>query len=84
MNTQYSLYYKPTCPYCIKVLMQMKLMHIADMIELRNKSKNKEFEDELIAATGKAMVPCLRIDRDEQSEWMHESDEIIKFLKKEF
>lgn len=50
---------------------------MTDRIELRDKVANPAYAAELLAATGKAMVPCLRID----DAWMHESDAIIAYLR---
>ena len=74
-----ALYYKPTCPFCIKVLAHIKMHHLD--VELRNKSSHPEFEAELIEATGKGMVPCLRITSDTEDTWMHESSDIVAYLK---
>lgn len=72
-----SLYHMPGCPYCLKVLAVIDELGMSDSIELRDKTANPEFAKELQAATGKGMVPCLRID----DEWMHESDAIITHLR---
>ena len=37
---------------------------------------------ELIAGGGRATVPCLRIERDEdETEWLYESVDIMRFLE---
>jgi glutathione S-transferase len=72
-----SLYYFPACPYCMKVRDVITELGLTDSIELRDKIANPTFADELQAATGKGMVPCLRIE----DEWMHESDAIIAYLR---
>ena len=53
------LYYKPTCPYCLKVLAYMQEQDIA--MEMRN-TMEPGVVDDLMALTGKTPVPCLVID----------------------
>jgi len=72
-----SLYHTPSCPFCLKVRAVIEELGMTDSIELRDKIANPAFGEELHAATGKTMVPCLRID----DEWMHESDAIIAHLR---
>lgn len=67
------LYYKPTCPYCQKVLAYMADQDIA--MEMRN-TMEPGVRDELIELNGKTQVPCLVIDGDP----MLESDDIIAYL----
>jgi glutathione S-transferase len=78
--THYALYYIPTCPFCQKVMQAMQGMNITD-IEMRDKDAEPKYAEELIAATGSAMVPCLRIDNGSDVQWMHESDDIIRYLQ---
>ena len=75
-----SLYYFPSCPFCVKVLNVIDELGM-DQIELRDKHANPTYGEELQAATGKAMVPCLRIESDGSDQWMHESDDIVEFLR---
>jgi len=72
-----SLYHIPMCPYCLKVRAVIDELGMNDRIELRDKMQNPAYAEELQAATGKTMVPCLRIG----DEWMHESDAIIAYLR---
>ena len=54
-------------------------------IELRDASNNQEFRDELASQGGKIKVPCLRIERDDDTtQWLYESTEIIKYLESKF
>lgn len=78
----FSLYMFDGCPYCDFVLETMEELEIS--FELRDTDANTAFRDELVAATGKTMVPCLRMDEDGQSKWMHESEDIIEFLQNRF
>ncbi len=70
------LYYKPTCPYCVKVLSFMDSQGID--LDKKDVSSSSEIRDELIALGGKPQVPCLSID----GKALYESDDIIDWLSK--
>ena len=70
------LYYKPTCPYCQKVLTFMKTAGIS--LPLQDISSSEEARQTLIRVGSKQQVPCLFID----GKAMYESDDIIEFFKK--
>lgn len=67
------LYYKPTCPYCVKVLAYMQDQDIA--MEMRD-TTDPANRDELAGIAGKTQVPCLVIDGVP----MLESDDIVMYL----
>lgn len=69
------LYYRPTCPYCAKVLGFMRENSIT--LEMKNLEENSEFRQELIKIGGKGQIPCVIID----GQAMYESDDIINWLK---
>ena len=69
-----TLFYKPACPYCQKVLAYMEEQDIA--CEMKD-TCTPGVTDELVAIGGKAQVPCLIID----GEPMYESDDIIQYLR---
>lgn len=78
-----ALYYFPTCPFCIRVLMTIKMMKID--VELRNIRASDEYWDELVAARGRATVPVLRImTADDEDRWMPESGDIVRYLKQTY
>ena len=80
MNTDnLALYYFPECPYCVRVLDAMKRLGLD--IELRHTRKTANYQNEMVAATGKTMVPCLRIGG---GQWMHESMDIVNYLDSNF
>ncbi len=79
MNKMF-LYYFPSCPFCVKVLNAIDELGI-DGIELRDKHVEPKYAEELQAATGTTMVPCLRIQREGSDKWMHESDDIVEYLR---
>ena len=68
------LYYKPTCPYCVKVLRFMEQNDIE--LPLRN-TLDEDTAQELIRIGGKRQVPCLVID----GKALYESDDIIAYLR---
>ncbi len=86
---QLTLYHSPICPFCHRVFNALKAMGFspdlkagdAGGITLKNKSKNKQFAQELLAGGGKKTVPCLRIERDDSVEWLYESRDIIAFIE---
>ena len=67
------LYYKPTCPFCHKVLAFMEQEDIA--MPMRD-TLEPGVKDDLIRIAGKGQVPCLIVDGVP----MFESDDIIRFL----
>jgi len=71
------LYYRPTCPFCLKVLHYMK----QNEISLSSKDiSNEDIRQELITVGGKGQVPCLVVD----GKAMYESDDIIDWFKKNY
>ncbi len=75
---KYTLFYKPTCPFCKKVLNYMD-EHGIDL-PLRDVSTDADARDELLSIGGKTQVPCLFID----GEPLYESGDIIDYLSKTF
>jgi glutaredoxin 3 len=69
------LYYRPTCPYCAKVMDFMKQNNI--ITQLKNIEENPQSKEELISDGGKSQVPCLFIDEKP----LYESDDIILWLQ---
>lgn len=70
------LYYRPTCPFCVRVLKRMKDLGIEGAITLKNISDDEEAETTLISVGGKRQVPCLLID----GEPLYESGDIVAWL----
>lgn len=69
-----TLYYKPTCPFCKKVI---KYIDEAGIIVPLEDTSDEEKATELINLGGKKQVPCLVID----GKALYESDDIIEWLK---
>lgn len=67
------LYYKPTCPYCVKVLSYMEEQDIS--CEMRN-TMEPGVRQELVSLAGKGQVPCLFIE----GKPLFESNDIIAYL----
>lgn len=77
-----ALYQFEACPFCVKVRRAMKRQSID--IELRDAKTNTEHREALLSGGGAVKVPCLRIEREGEVEWMYESSDIITYLQKEF
>ena len=72
-----TLYFKPTCPYCQKVLRAVEEL----CIKLNYKDiSSSVYRDELVAGGGKQTVPCL-YTKDKQ--FMYESDDIVRYLRQQ-
>lgn len=69
-----TLYFKPTCPYCQKVIDYLELNKMS--INMKNVNESSEIREELIKIGGKGQVPCLIVD----GKAMYESDDIIQWL----
>lgn len=70
------LYMFDTCPFCRKVLNEIKRSGRTD-IELHNIMKNEEDRYYLRTVGGKEQVPCLFID----GKPLYESDDIVAWLQ---
>tara|TARA_B100000795_G_scaffold254834_1_gene226044 strand:+ start:717 stop:1088 length:372 start_codon:yes stop_codon:yes gene_type:complete len=83
-ETKYlTIYQFEACPFCVKV--RRFIWKNSLKINLKDAKNNKVFKSELVNEGGKHKVPCLKIEKlNSQTEWLYESAEIIKFLKKEF
>ncbi|GIS19401.1 MAG: hypothetical protein CM15mP120_13170 [Pseudomonadota bacterium] len=54
-----------------------------DMV-FRDTLRDPEAYRELLQGGGRGMVPCLRIERGDEVEWMYESMDIIRYLDAQF
>ena len=52
-------------------------------IETRN-AQAGEFREELLLMGGKIKVPCLKIEGEDETSWVYESDAIIAYLETRF
>ena len=79
----FTIYQFEACPFCVKVRRFMRKNNLK--INLKDAKNNKTFKSELLNEGGKHKVPCLKIEKiNTKTEWLYESNEIIKFLNKEF
>lgn len=78
-SVQYSLYYYDSCPFCVRVLRTLQGLDIE--VELCNILSDSRHRTKLQQATGRTTVPCLRIEKGNDSQWMFESMDIIRFLQ---
>lgn len=77
-NHDLVLYYRPTCPFCIRVTDFMRSRGIE--IPRRNISIDSEAARTLVSVGGKQQVPCLFID----GKPLYESSDIIAWLDANF
>ena len=71
-NHELALYYRPTCPFCIRVLDFMN--HQGVTIPLVDISRDRDAAATLIEVGGKQQVPCLFIKP------LYESSDIISWI----
>ncbi|MCL9774081.1 glutaredoxin family protein [Vibrio methylphosphonaticus] len=77
-----SLYQFEACPFCVKVRREMKRQSVN--IELKDAKNDNVAREQLLEGGGRVKVPCLKIEKDGQVEWMYESSDIVSYLQKEF
>ena len=78
-----SMYQFKTCPFCVKVRREFKRQSLN--IELRDAKDDAEIKAELVREGGRHKVPCLRIEKPDNSvEWLYESNDIIDHLQNKF
>ena len=73
-NHELALYYRPTCPFCIRVLGFMDRQGVT--IPLIDISRDRDAAATLIEVGGKQQVPCLLID----GKPLYESSDIISWI----
>lgn len=74
------LYYRPTCPFCLRVLYTAETYGIN--LDLKNISSNPDALDELLTKGGKQQVPFLVDESKDKS--MYESSDIIAYLEEHY
>ena len=75
-----TLYFKPTCPYCQKVLGVAEELGV--QFNLKDIVSDEVIADELIEKGGKRQVPYL-VDA-ERDVAMYESDDIVAYLQEHY
>ena len=75
----FELYFKPDCPFCLKVLNYYKDNGIIKFISynIEDETAGYENQEKLEKVGGKIQVPCLVVD----GKAMYESDDIIEYAK---
>lgn len=82
-TTNIELYQFFGCPFCIKTRRVIRRLNLK--ITIRDAQNRQSFyRAELLKATGKVQVPCLKITNGDKVEWMLETAEIIAYLEKRF
>lgn len=76
-----SLYQFNACPFCVKVRRSLHKLNVP--VKLKD-AKVDTIGNELEKEGGKRKVPCLRIEQDNQTQWMYESKDIITYLEDAF
>jgi glutaredoxin len=80
---QLSLYHFESCPFCQRVRDALRRLQVD--VELRDIRTEPRYREDLLAATGRTTVPCLRIEEERgKPRWMHESADIVTFLEQQF
>ena len=78
----YQLYKTDLCGFCYRV------RHFLDAndidIPLRDVNQDAAAFRELLSGGGRTTVPCLRIQRGEETEWMFESTDIMRYLTAQY
>lgn len=69
-------YYKPMCPYCVKVMKYMEENNV-EGVEMLDIVADRKYNMELIEVGGKDQCPMLLID----GKPLYESDDIIEWFK---
>lgn len=79
--SSYALYYYDQCPFCQMVLRELN--GLKTQVELKNTLMVPQNRQELQQGGGRTTVPCLRITQDNGLvEWLYESSDIARYLKK--
>ncbi len=71
----HTLYFYPSCPFCIRVLNKLEELRI--QVTLKNIRQDEKYRRELIEGGGKAQVPCMEMG----GKWLYESKDIIEYLQ---
>ena len=78
--TRLALYHFVGCPFCTMVRREIDQLDLD--VELRDIHESSACRNELVEATGRGTVPCLRVESDGgEVRWMHESARIGEYLR---
>ena len=79
MTESYQLFQYDSCPFCYRV--SQYLAGAGLDIPLRDILRDPSARNELMAGGGRTTVPCLRIERGGEVEWLYESRDIIDYFE---
>ncbi len=74
----YQLFKTDLCGFCHRVRRFLDQNGIE--VPLRDVNSDRDAFRELMQSTGRSTVPCLRIQRGDEVEWMFESTDIMRYL----
>ena len=77
-SESYQLFTSDTCGFCGRV--RQFLQHRGIDMVFRDVHADPSSYRELLQGGGRGTVPCLRIERGGEVEWMYESMDIISYL----
>lgn len=77
-----ALYQFYACPFCIKTRRSLRRLNLP--MQTRNINEGSPYRDELIQQSGKLQAPCLRIEENNQVQWLYDSKAIIHYLEQRF
>jgi len=78
-----SIYQYFACPFCIKTRRTVHRLNIP--LEYRDAQvRGGEHRNTLEREGGQIKVPCLRIDKGDETTWLYESSDIVAYLNKQF
>lgn len=76
------LYQFRSCPFCIKTRRAIKRLSLN--IETRDALRDHGNREELLQGGGQVKVPCLKLSDNNETTWMYESNDIIRYLEERF
>lgn len=76
-----TLYVVNSCALCAKLRRHLQLLNVS--VTVKDLKRCYVYEKELLAG-GKAQVPCLRIEKSGNAQWLYDYDEIVSYLDKKF
>jgi len=82
MVETYQLFQYQSCPFCYRVRQFLEATGIE--LEFKDTLLDVDASRELVEYGGKSSVPCLRIQRGTEVQWLYESFDIIEYLKSRF
>ena len=82
MVETYQLFQYESCPFCYRVRQFLEATGID--LELKDTLLDVDASRELYEGGGRNSVPCLRIQRAGEVQWLYESLDIIDYLKLRF